>query len=100
MQLSEDVALCAHSWGIRSETYGERIKGFLANSCQCVIKYSRHTKALRTSSRCAGTTLLVCTTMCVSGGRACCACMAQGQGLEEDVTCTILVSPAILQGPS
>ena len=54
----------------------ESSRGFLANSCQCVIKCNRHTKAQRTSSRDAGTTLLVCTTMCVSGGRDCCACMA------------------------
>ena len=57
----------------------ETSTGFLANSCQRVIKSSRRTKALHTSSRDAGTTLLVCTTMCVSGGRACCACMAWGR---------------------
>ena len=76
----------------------ETSTGFLANSCQCVIKSSTHTKALHTSSRDAGTTLLVCTTMCVSGGRACCACMAWGQGLEEQANCTILVSAAIPSG--
>lgn len=96
--MSGGIVLRAHTWYGRSETHGEMGDGFLANSCQCVINCSRHTKALRTSSRDAGTTLLVCTTICVSGGRACCACMAQVLGLEEQASCTILVSAAIPSG--
>ena len=57
----------------------------MANSCQRVIKCTLREEPPRTSSGDAGTTLLVCTKICVRGGRACCACIAQVERLEEQI---------------